>query len=498
VPDPVRPPSSSGGGVWTPGRRLLTAGLILLITFVAAEALAVATVMPQVERDLGDLALYGWVFSGFFLGSMVGAVVAGRMSDRVRPVVPFAVGLAVFVGGLVIAGLAQSMPMLVAARILQGLGAGALPTVAYVCIGREYPAASRPRMFALLSTAWVVPSLVGPSAAAVVGEHFGWKWVFLGLVPVVLVCGAVVVGSVARIPVVPLAADGAPDSRLRDALVVAAGAGLLLAGFDQSNLFLAAPMIVVGAVIGLLAFKRLTPPGTLRARAGLPAAVLVRGLLTFAFFQADAYVPLTLSAVRGARSIMVGATLTASSCLWTVGSWVQERRVNREGPRRLVAGGFGFVAIGIALLMLTLSPGVPVAVAIVAWGIAGLGIGMAYSPLSVVVLAEAEPGQEGAATGALQLSDVLGVTLGTGIGGNVLAAGHRAGWTPRPALLIVFVLALAVSLIGLTLSHRLPPRLRRDRTPDRPLERRGLDDVAAGASSALMRTDASPSQNPHS
>ncbi len=449
------------GGVWTPGRRLLTAGLILLITFVAAEALAVATVMPQVERDLGDLGLYGWVFSGFFLGNLVGIVITGRMCDRLRPIVPFALGLGLFVTGLVLAGAAQSMLMLVGARVLQGLGAGALPTVAYVLIGREYPMSSRPRMFALLSTAWVVPSLVGPGAAAIVGQHFGWEWVFLGLVPVVLVCGAVVLGSVARIPVVTPSGDsGSGGSKLRDALLVAAGAGLTLAGLDQPNLVLAVPMTVVGAVVGLLAFRRLTPPGTLRARAGLPAAVLVRGILTFSFFQADAYVPLTVTTVRGAVPILAGAALTASSCFWTAGSWIQERRVNRDGPRPLVAGGFGFVAAGIALLLLTLDPALPAALAIVAWGIAGLGIGMAYSPLSVVVLAEAEPGQEGAATAALQLSDVLGVALGTGVGGVVIAAGHRAGWTPRPALIIVFSMAFAVSLVGIALCRRLPRRVR--------------------------------------
>jgi len=436
---------------------LLTVGLILLVTLVASEALAVATVMPQVERDLGDLGLYGWVFSAFFLGSLVGIVVSGRACDRMRPVIPFGAGLVLFVGGLLLAGSATSMPMLVGARLLQGLGAGALPAVAYVCIGRQYAPESRPRMFALLSTAWVVPSLVGPGAAAVVGTHFGWKWVFLGLVPVVLACGAVVIGSVARVPA-PEQTSGR-GSDLRDALLVAAGAGILLVGLDQVHVLVIVPVSVVGIAIGLPAFRRLTPPGTLTARRGLAAAVLVRGLLTFSFFQADAYVPLTLTTVRGAATIVGGAALTASSVLWTVGSWVQERRIGREGPRPLVRGGLLFVALGIVLLLVTLLDGVPVWLGVLAWGIGGLGIGAAYSPLSVTALAEAEPGQEGAATAALQLSDVLGVALGTGIGGVIIGAGHRAGWTPRPALVIVFSVALAVSLVGAALANRLPARV---------------------------------------
>jgi len=445
------------GGVWSPGRRLLTTGLILLVTLVASEALAVAVVMPRVERSLGDIGWYGWVFSAFFLGQLVGIVVAGRACDRVRPLIPFTAGLILFVAGLIIGGWAGSMPVLVAARALQGLGAGALPSVAYVCIGREYPADSRPRMFALLSTAWVVPSLAGPAAAAVVGQHFGWRWVFLGLVPVVVLCGAVVISSVARIPTPQ---DTSPEgSSLRDALLVALGAGLALAGLDQSRWYWLVPLVLVGGAVCLSAFRRLTPPGTLRARPGLPATVAVRGVLTFSFFMADAYVTYLISTERSASAIVAPAALTASSVLWTAGSWIQERRVQRDGPRPLVAIGFVFVAVGIALLMATVSSSVPVVLGVLAWGIGGLGIGMAYSPLSVTALAEAEPGQEGTATAALQLSDVLGVALGTGLGGVIIAHGAQGATAGGAALTGVFAVALAVSLVGVVLSRRLPRRL---------------------------------------
>ncbi len=83
-------------GLWAPQRRALTVGLVLTITFVASEALAVVTVMPVVARDLGGLRLYGWVFSGFLLGSVVGFVAAGREADRRRPAVPFVAGVVLF------------------------------------------------------------------------------------------------------------------------------------------------------------------------------------------------------------------------------------------------------------------------------------------------------------------------------------------------------------------------------------------------------------------
>src|SRR5487761_1742672 len=87
-------------GLWAPQRRALTVGLILTITFAASAALAVVAVMPVVARDLGGLRLYGWVFSGFMRGSVIGSVAAGREADRRGPAVPFVAGVALFGSGL--------------------------------------------------------------------------------------------------------------------------------------------------------------------------------------------------------------------------------------------------------------------------------------------------------------------------------------------------------------------------------------------------------------
>src|SRR5438034_11455620 len=115
-------------GLWAPPTRGLTVGLVLSITFVASEALAAVTVMPVVARDLGGLRLYGWVFSAFMLGSVVGIVAAGREADRRGPAVPFVAGVVLFGAGLAVAGLAPSMGVLVTGRVLQGPGAGAVPS----------------------------------------------------------------------------------------------------------------------------------------------------------------------------------------------------------------------------------------------------------------------------------------------------------------------------------------------------------------------------------
>ncbi len=196
---PVAPDQATARGLWSAQRRALTAGLVLTITFIASEALAVVTIMPVVAHDLGGLNLYGWVFSAFMLGSVVGIVAAGRQADRRGPGPPFVGGLALFGAGLATAGLAPTMLVLISGRFLQGLGAGAVPAVAYVAIGRSLPEHLRARMMAVLSTAWVVPGLVGPAVSAAVAGFFGWRWVFLGLLPLVAVTGSLALPALFRL-----------------------------------------------------------------------------------------------------------------------------------------------------------------------------------------------------------------------------------------------------------------------------------------------------------
>ncbi|HET9691297.1 MAG TPA: MFS transporter [Acidimicrobiales bacterium] len=443
-------------GVWSPGRRVLTAGLVATITLVAVESLSVATVLPLVGRDLGDLRLYGWVFSAFFLASLVGIATAGRLADRVALVGPFLSGLACFAVGLVVGGAAPSMAVLVAGRALQGLGAGAVPAAAYVAIGRAYPAASRPRMFAVLSTAWVVPGIVGPSLAAVVAAAAGWRWVFLGLVPLVALAALVSGPALRAVPSPPPGSDAPTSATTTPALATALGAAVVLAGLSTDRLVVAVPLAVAGAAVGGRALRRLVPPGTFRAARGLPAAVATRGLLTFGYFGVDAYVPLTLTTDRHAPTAVGGAALTAATMTWTAGAWGQARLLGRFGARRLVAVGVATVVAGIGLFSLMLVGGAPVWLGVVAWAVAGLGIGTAYAPLSVTTLEQAPPGEQGRASAALQLTDTLGTALGAGAGGAAVAVAHRQGWPLGDGLGLGFAVAAAVALLGVAAAGGLP------------------------------------------
>jgi MFS family permease len=480
-----RPVGGAAGpdGLWVPARRALTIGLVLTITFIASEALAVVTVMPVVARDLGGLDLYGWVFSAFMLGSVVGIVLAGRQADRRGPAVPYIGGLVLFTAGLLVAGLAPSMPVLVSGRVLQGFGAGAVPAVAYVAIGRTMPDALRPKMMAMLSTAWVVPGLAGPAASAAVAHLFGWRWVFLGLVPVVVVTGSLAIPSLIRLGLAtrePAAPDpGAPGAEVPDAKVpgaglargdehraadglgAAAGAALLLGGLTElsgsgAGVALGAVLAAAGIALGLTMLRRLLPAGTLRARPGLPATILTRGMLTFCFFGADAYVTLTITTIRHHTPALAGIAVTGSTLAWTAGSWVQARMSRRWQGKHMVRACLLIVLAGLAAMALVLWPAVPAEAGIAAWTLAGFGMGLGYAPISLLMLREAPPGREGWASASLNLADVLGTAVGIGLGGAAVAAVVRHGQPLTLGVAVAFAIAAAVGLAGVAVSRRLP------------------------------------------
>ena len=330
--------------------------------------------------------------------------------------------------------------------------------MAYVAVGRAFDDDQRAPVLAIMSTAWVVPGLIAPALGGAMAQHLGWRSVFL------LTAALPPVAAILAVP--PLLALGRPTGRSGDAgpgagtaLRLAVGTGLVLGALSARSAVLSPLLGLLGLAVAVPAFRRLVPEGTLSARTGLPAAVAVRGLDTFAFFGADAFLALTLATVRHLSPTMVGLVLTPATLTWTAGSWIQARVDGRTPRRTVVAVGIGCLVVGLALAALTLVPGVPVGIAALAWGIAGLGQGLSYSPLTLVTLAEAEIGREGAATASLQLRDVLGTALGTGAGGAIVAAGLSAGWNRRAALGIVFALMFAAATLALAAAARLRPGL---------------------------------------
>lgn len=442
---------SGAESIFSGHRRALTVGLLLAITLVAFEALAVATVMPRAEQDLGGIALYGWAFSGFLLASIVGITWAGEQADRHGPGRPLAIGMTLFGIGLLIAGLAPSMLVLVIGRVIQGLGAGALPAIAYVALGRGYPEHLRPRMLAMLATAWVVPGLAGPAIAGAIAEFISWRGAFLIFVPLVPVMAALTLPPLFR-----MGSPGAEltQSRVPTAIRLALSAGLALGGVATGDLLPGVPLVLIGVAAGIPALRTLLPRGTFRAARGLPAAVLGNGFLNMCFFGAEAFIPYLLTTHRGYSSFVAGLALTGSTLSWTTGSWVQERALRRFSRPRLAAMGALLVAAGIAMVPLVLADPVPGVWVAVAWTVGGFGMGIAYPMFSLELLASSPPGREGEASASMKLHETLSAAAGVGIAGSIVAAGDAGGW-PAASLALVFASAAATGVLAATVALRL-------------------------------------------
>ncbi|MCW5889993.1 MAG: MFS transporter [bacterium] len=427
----------------------LTAGLVLTVAAVAFEALAVPTVMPAVVGELGDLDAYGWMFSAFFLANVVASVAAGQGIDRLGPLPPFAAGMGLFALGLGAAGSATGTPTLIAARAIQGLGGGALWAVVYAVVARAYPADARPRMLAVLSTAWVVPGLVGPALAGVAADHLGWRVIFVGLIPLLGVATALAVPALRRVPrAVPTEADTA--RRVAAAVVLAAGVVLLLVGLERRGPLL--PCLAGGVLLALAGLRPLMPPGVFTLAPGLPAAIVVVGLVCVAFFGAEPGVPLLATALLGQSATAAGLALTGATLTWTAGAWLQARLVRTRSRRALVASGCAVIALGVAAAAASAAGSASIAFVWGAWSLAGLGMGLTHATVSLIVLEEAPEGGEGTASAAMQLANVIGAALGAGVLGAMVATANDT----REGLVRGFAAVGAAAVLATAAARRLP------------------------------------------
>ena len=448
--------------LFSPAYRSLVIGVVGVVVAVAFEAIAVATAMPVAARELHGLRGYGLAFSVFLTTSLLGMVVAGELSDRRGPVRPFVVAAVSFAVGLLMAGLATSMWMLVAGRAVQGFGAGLNVVALYVVVARAFPERLRPRVFSVMASGWVLPSLVGPPVAGFLADELSWRWVFLGVLPL-LAGAALLVGPHLRGLDGPAEASGEPGpprpSRLPAAALTAVGAGLLQLGGQLLAEQVVPGTLAVGAALVLLAFgvPRLLPAGAFRLGRGLPTVVVLRGAMAGAFFGAEAFLPLMLIEQRSLATTLAGASLTGAALTWTLGAWLQGRPGLRTPRWVLLTVGFLLVLAGIGLTALATSPAVPAGTAALGWAVAGLGMGLGLTSLSVLVLELSPEAEQGASSSALQVSDALGSIVMIGAAGAVfaaLSAGTPPGATP---FLVIDAVTAAVCVLGAVAARRVRP-----------------------------------------
>ncbi len=445
------------GGLSTSGRTL-TLGLCVAVVAVAFEAVSVATAMPAAARDLDGLDLYAWAFSLFVIGQLFTTVAGGRVCDRIGPARPMAFGLALFAVGLVVAATAPTMLQLVAGRLLQGLGSGVIAISLYVIIAQAFDERHRATMFSYISSAWILPSFLGPPAAAWLTHHLGWRSVFWGVLPLVALGALIMLPPVRRFTSDPPVREGA--DRGRPAALWAAGlaavgtAGVQFAGQQLSPLGVAAGL--VGLLMVGVALPNLMPSGFFRFGQGLPPVILVRGLMAGAFFGAETFMPLMLVEQRGLSLLLAGASLSVGSLGWSLGAWIQSRPSARIRRDQLITLGAVSVLLGVVLVALVARLELWVGWVGVAWVLGGIGMGLSTASTSVATMTLSHPGQQGRNSASLQFGEAFGAGLFIGLGGTIFAALHPSGDLAATYFGVLIAMS-GVGLLAVVVSLRVGP-----------------------------------------
>ena len=389
---------------------------------IAIEATIVSTAMPQIAGRLGDLHLYAWVFAAFLLAQTATTVVFGKLSDLYgrRPVLLF--GIAVFLAGSLLCGFAWSMPSLIAFRLVQGVGAGAIQPVSLTVVGDLYGARERGRIQGYLASVWGISSVAGPLVGGLIIEHLSWPWIFWINLPVGLLAAALfllflregVERNRARIDVVGAALFTVAITALMTALTEAMTDPSLAAAA-------AAVFLVTIGVFFVQEVRAADPMLDLRLWAQRPiaAANAVTLLSGMAIVGLTAFLPMYVQGVLKQSPLIAGFTLTLMVLGWPIGATTAARNFVRFGLRQTLLLGAALLPTG-ATAFVALGPETSPALAAAGSIVMGLGMGFLSTAAIVIIQDTVAWAQRGAATASNIFARNLGSTLGATALGAVL------------------------------------------------------------------------------
>lgn len=403
--------------------------LLLAVFLAAAEATVVSTALPRIVADLGGLRLYGWAGSSYLLASTVTMPLFGRLADLHGRKPIFQIGLALFFAGSALCGWAFSFPMLLAGRVVQGLGAGSIQPVAMTLIGDLYPVEERARVQGIVGSIWAVAGVAGPLLGALLVEGPGWRWVFWVNLP--FAAGSAF--AIQRALHEPRREERAPLDLLGALLLVVAAVSLLLAAEGVAPL-LTGTLALTGAVAFVFQERRarsplLPLPLLARPEVGIASgAALASGAL---LMGSVLYLPLWVQGVAAKSPATSGLALGPMLVGWPIAAtlsirWARAtsfRHVARVGALLIVGGA---LALSTAVLLRS-----PIPVVGASTFLLGAGLGLAVTSLLVSLQTRVGFAQRGVATAVTLFARTLGGALGVGVLGALLARGLGEGEIAR-------------------------------------------------------------------
>ena len=410
-------------------RPLVLASVMAAIFTIAVEATIVSTAMPQIVAQLGDLHLYTWVFSAFLLTQTATTVVFGKLADTYgrRPVL--LVGIVVFLVGSLLCGFSWSMGSLIAFRLVQGVGAGAIQPVALTVVGDLYSVEERARIQGYLASVWGISSVLGPLAGGLIVKYLSWSWIFWINLPIgVLAMAGLMAFLHERVERERRAVDV-----LGAGLFAGAVASLMLAlaelGTSGRLAWMGAGVFVVLAGLFVWQERRAVDPMVhigLWARRPIATANLATLLSGMAIIGLTTFVPMYVQGVLGQSALVAGFALTAMVLGWPIGATLAARNFARFGIRRTALAGACLLPVG-AVAFVVLGPGMSPLVPGIGSAVMGLGMGLLSTSAIVLIQDVVDWSERGVATASNIFSRNLGSTLGATALGSVLNLGLANG-----------------------------------------------------------------------
>ena len=402
---------------------LVIIGIMLSLFLASMEATVIATAMPTIVGQLGGLEHYAWVFSAYMLTSTTSVPLYGKLSDLYGRRKLYVFAMAVFLIGCILCGQANSMPQLIFARALQGLGAGGIMPLAFIMIGEMFNLEQRAKMQGFFSGVWGVSSIIGPLLGGFLVDQLSWHWVFYVNIPPGLIAAALVA----------FAWQDQAQSHERPAVdywgaflltssVVALLLGLVNFGTITSWTLIGTSVILVILLVWVerRAADPILPIPLFRER--LFSTSIAHGVLSgWALFGSLSFIPLFVQSVLGTTATEAGITIAPMLLGWVTASIIGTRILLKVGYRKLAISGTALLTIG-TFLMSRADADISRSMLMVFVSLMGIGMGFSIPPFLIAVQTTVERRQLGTATSTMQFSRSIGGTLGVSIMGAALSA----------------------------------------------------------------------------
>ena len=439
--------------------------IMLSTALIAIDSTVIATAVPSIVADVGGFSEFPWLFSIYLLAQAVTVPVYGKLADLFgrKPVVLFGIGL--FLAGSILCGVAWSMGALIAFRVVQGLGAGAILPMTITIAGDLYSTEERAKVQGYIASVWGIASVVGPTLGGLFSEYTTWRWIFLINIPLCLLAAAMLVRNLHE-----RVERSRPAIDYRGAALLTAGLTLVILAVLEGGQAWAwdspTSIVILSVGVALLVVFWFAERGA--AAPVLPLWVFRRRLLVVSgaisagvgaiLLGLTSYVPTYVQEVIGTGPLVAGFALATLTLGWPVAASQSGRIYLRIGFRGCALIGTVIVLIGTALLLL-LGQDSHVYQVGAACLVIGLGMGLTASP--TLIAAQSSVGWEdrGVVTANNLFLRSLGSSLGVAVFGALANAVLRSQVDPATlttAVHRVFLTSVVIAALMLAAATQLP------------------------------------------